>query len=190
MLGKSLNSCVPHGPHLWSGANNTLHLPTSQRCCEGSWSHVWRFKPLGRGVTQTTFYSLLCFVCVKILGQGNSTSGQQQPPSFTKAEQMKRTQRHSRHSVIIPLCELAGTEIFCWKNLGNIFTNHQQLQMVFTYVCLQKRLSCIAWTHTGMLSFIDSWVLRCPCLIYLEGIKLSNMKCLTEVKGKVFDWFL
>lgn len=72
-----------------------------------------------------------------------------------------------------------------WKYFYKSSTATNGLQL-----CLQERLSFIAWTHTGMLSFVDSWVLHCPCLIYLEGLKLGNMMGLIEVKGKVFDWFL
>lgn len=48
----------------------------------------------------------------------------------------------------------------CWKNLGNIFTNHQQLQMVFNYVYLQKHFSFTAWTTLEccpLLTF-ECWV--------------------------------
>ena len=90
-----------------------------------------------------------------------------------------------------PLCDLAWIEIFCSKNLGNVSTDHQQLQTVLnSTVHLQRSLSFVAWTHTGTLSFVDSGVLSCLRLVYLGGIKLRNRMDLIVVKGKGFDWFL
>ena len=47
-----------------------------------------------------------------------------------------------------PLCDLAWIETFCWKNHGNIFTDHQQLQTVFnSTVYLQRSLFCCLNSH-------------------------------------------
>lgn len=106
-------------------------------------------------------------------------------PSWADGIHTKAQLERAHH----PLCDLAWIETFRWKNLGNIFTDHQQLQTVFTStVYLQRSLFCCLNSNwRAVLRWCG--VLSCLHLIYLEGIKLRNKIYLIEVKGKGFDWF-
>lgn len=148
--GKSLNSCVPHFPHLLGGDNNTLHLPTSQGCCEDSCGNIRRFKPLGRAVTWPQHFILDCASDV----WRSKEKGIPYPANSSHSHSRKASRRNTCKgtartlSSFFPVISLESKS-FVERTL-NIF-----LQIINSYkqssiLCICRSLSFVACTHTGM----------------------------------------
>lgn len=134
------------------------------------------------------FYSLLCFLHVEMCGPQNPIpSRQQQQPLSSQADGWHvKAQSGLCHHPSLSSCliwNLLSKEPWKYFYESSTATNSVQL-CVFAEKSFFHGLN----THCNAV-LVDSRLLSCPDLIYLERAKLRNMMGWMEVKGKVMDWF-
>lgn len=176
--GKSLNSCVPHSPHLSGGGNSTFHLPTSQGCCEDPCGNIQPFQLLGRGAAPTHFILYCTSFAARFGGKGTPCPGKHSHPQ--KLKEMKNTKGTMRTlSSSLPERSLESHLVLRERS----FTSHQQRQSsILLRLCRQVFLSLPE--HTLEDSPLSTPGCSVGC-IYLEGIKLRKIVGVVEVEGKV-----
>lgn len=115
---------------------------------------------------------------MKIRGQRNSISSQQQPQSTRKSradETCKGTARTLSSFFPVILLE---SKSFVERALKNIFTDHQQLHTVFNSVDLQKSFFCCLNAHWNVV------------LCWLPSVKLPVFGLFEGNKAQEYDSFL